>query len=118
MSAFHWLALGAGMAMFCVCTGFLTVFMLKRAIDAGVWMPVWVKGIGYFWLAVGVPADAAYNLVIGTLEFREWPRELMFSSRVQRLVDEGEGWRRERAIKWARFLNVVDPKPHIKRVPD
>ena len=117
MTPFHWLVVSTALSVFVVCTAFPAVMLLHRALVAGVWVPAEAKATGYVLLVLGVPADIGYNLIIGTLRFRELPRELMFSSRVQRHIDESDGWRLEQAIEWAEFLNFCDPKPHIKRVP-
>lgn len=116
MTSLHWLIVGTVLATFVVCTAFPAVMLLHRALVAGVWVPVEAKLTGYILFAIGVPADVGYNLVLGSIRFREWPRELMFSSRVQRHIDESDGWRLEHAKEWAEFLNFCD-EGHIKRVP-
>lgn len=63
------------------------------------------------WL--GLVADFVFNVWFGTLMFLEPPHELLFSSRVQRHVDESTGWRGRLARFWARQLNVFH-KTHIK----
>lgn len=77
------------------------------------------QGLSLYWkvhllplAAVGLVLDLAFNVVFGTIMFRELPRELLFSSRVQRHVRNG-GKRFGLASFWARALNTFDPD-HIK----
>lgn len=100
-------------AMFVIMTAFPLVMTLKRLQAEGVWMPFGVRVVGRLWALVGLPADAVYNLACGTWQFREAPKELLFSHRVQRLVRSSSEWRREKALRWAGFLNACDPG-HIK----
>jgi hypothetical protein len=65
------------------------------------------------WAVIGLTLDAAFNATAGTLMFLELPRELLFSSRVQRHYRGPAGWRLEIAEWWARQLNQIDPR-HIK----
>lgn len=105
-------------AGFLVETGFIYVMAVKRLKEQGVEIPDELMVTGYVWLALGTPADAIYNLTRGTWMFRELPRDLMFSGRIQRYIDEGEGWRFRKALPWARLLNAIDPSgEHTKRVP-
>jgi hypothetical protein len=115
MTAFQWLLVSTVLSVFVVCTAFPAVMLLHRALVAGVWVPAEAKATGYFWLALGVPADIGYNLVLGSIRFREFPRELMFSGRVQRHIDESDGWRLDHALQWAAFLNFCSPN-HIRLV--
>src|SRR5688572_8958618 len=61
---------------------------------------------------VGLVIDAAFNVVFGSLMFRELPRELLFTSRCQRHA-RGDGSRQRLALWWAKQLNQFDPD-HIK----
>jgi hypothetical protein len=67
----------------------------------------------YFWLIVGVAADFVFNHTRGCLEFREGPRGVLFTQRVQYHVGHSAGWRYERALRWAYILNAVDDE-HIR----
>ncbi len=68
-----------------------------------------------FWaysvLAVGYPLDMLFNLIFGTIFFVEPPKELLFTGRCSRLIDEDDGWRRDLA-KWfcRNMLDPFDPK--------
>lgn len=77
------------------------------------------QGLSLYWkvhilpLAVlGLLLDFAFNVVFGTVMFRELPHELLFSSRVQRHC-RNEGRRLRLALFWKRQLNTFDPD-HIK----
>lgn len=121
MESWQWLVLATALATFAVCTAFPAVMLLHRALVAGVWVPAEARATGYVLYAIGVPADVAYNIVVGSIRFRELPRilsgELTMSARVQRHIDESDGRRLEHAIEWAEFLNFCDEN-HIKRVPE
>lgn len=91
---------------FGACWSFVAVMHAKVVIERG--------GLSLFWkvniapLAVlGLLLDAAFNVTFGTVLFRELPRELLFSARVQRhwRADKGD----RMAAFWARQLNAIDP---------
>lgn len=117
MSPIAWLCVSISASIFVVCAAFPAVMLLHRAMMAGVWVPIEARVTGRILYVIGVPADVAYNIVIGTIRFRELPRllsgELTMSARVQRHVDESDGWRLDHAMQWAAFLNFCDPG-HIK----
>jgi hypothetical protein len=54
---------------------------------------------------IGLVLDVAFNVVFGSIMFREIPRELLFTSRVQRHAAAGSAL----ALWWARQLNQFDP---------
>jgi hypothetical protein len=56
--------------------------------------------------------DVVYNIVVGSVLFWEWPKEWLFTTRVQRRVDQGDN----HAIFIGHVLNRLDPN-HIKRLP-
>lgn len=78
-------------------------------------------GVSLFWKVplfplslVGLLLDwLLFNWVFGTLLFRELPRELLFSSRIQRHVRESGGSRLRIALFWKRILNQIDER-HIR----
>lgn len=64
--------------------------------------------------------DVVWNITLGSLIYRELPREWLFTTRTQRHYDELtiaydqlSGLRKERAVYWAGVLNAIDPG-HIK----
>lgn len=102
---------------FLIETGFVYVMTVKGLMDRGYDLPEDMIANAYIWLVVGTPNDVLFNLMKGTRIFKELPRwgEWMFSSRVQRHVDESDGWRKETALSWALVLNAIDPSgEHIK----
>lgn len=103
-------------AAFVVITGFVFVSTVLRVLDAEVWCPWYVKLIARLWLVIGVVADVVFNVIWGTVIFRELPRELLFTSRVKRHCRESASdseWRYRKACDWREFLNAVD-KNHIR----
>lgn len=126
-----WTFVALVLTTFVVETAFMQVSSAKRALAMGVYVPWDVKAVSYCWLAVGLPADAVFNLTRGSIIFREWPHftwqqvwritlpipELLFTSRVKRHWRTSTGWRYDTADKWAGFLNAVDDAEggHIRR---
>jgi len=111
-----WIITSAALATFCVETGFITCVTMRRLLDAKL-----LEGseffdmrcVGYFWLVVGAIADFVFNHTRGSLMFREGPRKLLFTHRVQYHIDHSDGWRLEKARRWAALLNAIAPG-HIK----
>lgn len=71
--------------------------------------------LGWFWrvnlwpaLGLFLVLDVAWNVVIGTVNFVELPRELLFTSRVARHM-ASDGWRGKVASWWREQLNQIDP---------
>ena len=60
--------------------------------------------------------DVVWNAVIGSITFLEFPREFLFTTRVQRHYDESEGKRFKVAVFWAFVLNAIDDG-HIEKGP-
>ena len=107
------LILAATLIAFVAVTAFVFCSVAKRLIESRSWTPWWIRPIAYAWLIVGLPADYLFNKTFGCLIFREGWRESLFTARVQFHVDESTGKRHDKALKWAEFLNAVDPG-HIK----
>ena len=74
-------------------------------------------------LLPGLVLDALFNVTYGSIAFKEWPKEYLFSERVERWYDvykeayERHHPRPDRRAKlaawWAGVLNNIDPG-HIK----
>lgn len=96
------------LSAFAVITAFVFVFSVQRLLQDDVWCPWYIKVIAYIWLAIGLPADVLFNWIWGTVIFREFPRELMFTARVKRHMSSS-GENRWKAERWASMLNAVDP---------
>ena len=100
------LALAAGYGLFLATwTLFLAAMCLKRALPE---LGTFAKVNGYVILAIGLPLDALFNVVVSVV-FLELPHELLFSSRVNRL-EKGTGWRADLAHWFCeRLLRPADP---------
>jgi len=90
---------------------FVLVMHAKKLKEAGQLNTFWTFNI-LPWAVIGITLDFIFNVIAGTLIFRELPRELLFSSRVQRHY-RSEGFRGRMAEFWANQLNAIDPT-HIK----
>ena len=94
---------------FVVETGFFALASAERVEASGIRLTGYRRLIVYIWLLIGWPADVLYNWTVGSIVFRELPRELTYSSRVGRLARAGN----PKAITEANFLNAVMPD-HIR----
>lgn len=104
---------GAGI----IYTAFPLVYTLDGARKHGIPIPRGVLYNGYVWLVLGPIGNLIHNVFIATIIFRDLPRELATSGRIQRYVDEGSGWRHDKVMAdWVPFMNYCDPG-HIK-VPE
>lgn len=115
-----WSLATVALATFFVETAFPYVAFAKKLLKADIEIPLDIKLIAYIWLAVGYPSDWIFNWTRGWLMLREFPREILFSSRIQRWIDNPPGGRNTREYRkvllWAQILNLGDEN-HIKRVP-
>lgn len=108
---FHVL-IGAVFSVWLLWVFYAAVMRLKMVRDAGgLEGKPWIKAFGYATLAFGLVLDFFVNLVAGTIVFRERPREWTLSSRLWRLSNGVDGWRRRwaMAIRVA-LLDVIDPE--------
>lgn len=53
---------------------------------------------------LGTIGDCFFNIFRGTFIFKELPKELLFTDRIQRHVDDGD-WS-TKTIKWVKILNT------------
>lgn len=61
-------------------------------------------------LCVGYLVDALANVVLATVIFGEWPREMLVTTRLTRHLTGPPGWRRDLAADiCAALLDVFDP---------
>ena len=58
-------------------------------------------------IIVGVLLDVAMNAIVGTIFFRELPKEWLFTTRLQRHLKDSIGWRLRMAAWWCEHL--LDP---------
>lgn len=88
-------------------TGIYVLVMHAKSLrETGGLSTFWMVNI-LPWAIVGLLLDVVFNLIFGTVMFREFPRELLFTSRVQRHY-RTEGSRGRMAEFWARQLNQID----------
>ena len=104
-----WAVLAIAIIAFVVEVGFFALATAERVEAAGIKLTGYRRLIIYVVLLVGWPADVLYNWSVGTLVFRELPRELTYSSRVGRLARAGN----PKAVAEANFLNAALPG-HIR----
>lgn len=90
------------------------VMAARAAQQAGTLTLFWKVHL-YPLAIVAIALDVAFNLTFGMM-FLEAPRELLFSSRVERHFRKSSGWRLDLATFWARNLNVFDAR-HVTRRP-
>lgn len=62
-------------------------------------VPIWT------FLVLGFVVDILFNWLIGTFIFMEFPREFVFTDRVQRQYRKGN----KRAAFWVDVLNKIEP---------
>jgi len=92
----------------CTPACYMLVAPLAAMKDRGELAQAWWlwKAFGRAALLIGWPGDVFFwNLLIGSIIFRELPRETTFSSRIERHAREGD----LRGLRWAVRLNRVWP---------
>lgn len=104
MAAF-WLVFALLLTWFVLANGFI-VYMASRAVlkrDEDIhWF---LKIPAAVMVVLGAPADVLFNWVAGSILFKEWPREGVFTTRCKRHKRGSPGWRRNKAIEWCRRMN-------------
>jgi hypothetical protein len=99
-----WIALG----YFTLMGSFVLVMRAKRMLKEGGELSLfWLVNI-LPWAVIGLALDIAFNATAGTIMYLETPRELLFTARCQRHVDDDD-WRGNVARWWQRQLNQIDP---------
>jgi hypothetical protein len=88
---------------------YLAVMNLYRAKKANQISAV-ALWLGYPILVMGALLDLLVNMLLMTLIFAEWPRELLVTKRLERHVKTNQGWRSKLAY-WIchNLLNAFDP---------
>jgi len=97
---------------FVVEVGFVYVMTCKRLKAKGLLRRDFALN-AYVLFVPSLLGDFWLNMTRGSWMFRELPHELLFSSRVQRHVNESSGRDLATALEWAAILNEIDPD-HIK----
>ena len=114
MRLLFWLAVAFVASTFWVYTSFFALATAKRLIKEGIELPRDMRLTCRVLLVIGWPADVVYNATRGWLMFGERPRELTFSSRIERYMrDQAAAPDLPLATWWATFLNVA-MEDHIR----
>ncbi len=92
--------------LFALWVLYLAVMALKMARDADRLSPT-AKLFGYPLTFFGVTVNVLINWTLLTLVFAEWPKETMFTHRVERHCQFGTGWRKKLAC-WV-CHDLLDP---------
>lgn len=107
-----WLVVSLALIWYAVMILFIAA-MHAKVVSRGPGLTLFWKVHTYPMAALGILLDAVFNLTFGTVMFAEIPRELLFSTRVERHFRKGGDWRHLLALWWARQLNQMDPG-HIR----
>lgn len=105
-----WTLIFAIASTFLVETAFVEVVAAKAMLKRGL-LTTELRLVAYFWLIVGYPADAIFNLTRGVIMFRELnPHALLFSPRIDFYMRNPNRCKKlDRAVRWAALLNTLDP---------
>jgi len=87
---------------------YVLVIHAKKLRDAGGLNLFWTVNV-LPWAVLGLVLDVVFNATAGVVCFAELPREILFTNRVQRHVDESDGRRLAIALWWMRQLNQIEP---------
>lgn len=61
---------------------------------------------------VVILVDVVFNVIWGSIIYKETPKEFLFTTRTKRHLKESKGKRLASALVWKRRLNAIDPN-HI-----
>ena len=100
------LALGSWLVLGALFLGYPTVQRLKDEDHDFGWV---MKGPIYFALLLGVLADTTFNAIWGSVIFREFPKEFLFTTRLKRHWYGRDEKQKKRAEPWVRRVNTIDP---------
>ncbi|MDO9357856.1 MAG: hypothetical protein Q7T70_02540 [Polaromonas sp.] len=103
--------LGMVLSVWLLWVFYAAVMRLKMVRDAGgLDGRPWIMAFGYSTLAVGLVLDFFVNVVVGTIVFRELPREWTLSGRLWRLSNDLDSWRQRWALAIrVALLDEIDP---------
>jgi hypothetical protein len=87
---------------------YLATMNLKKARDSGTLHPN-VKLLGYPIFIVGYTLDILLNIFVMTIIFFDMPEEFTISSRMERYLRYGTGWRLKVARAFEYLLDPFDP---------
>ncbi len=119
----HWgaavlLAWFGPVTLVCVAGWFFAFGQYRELLEEGGWdaFPWWIQWAIRIFLALFMQFDVYFNFLIGSVVFRDRPRKVLFTARVQHFVDRGgraTTHEQHEAAAWTRRLNLIHPK-HIK----
>lgn len=99
--------IGIALATYIITVGwFLALAKAQELKDSGVEFDNWlVRYPAYLFLAGGAVFDVLFNVIYGSLIFRELPREFFFTARVKRHVKNYH----PKAMAWKERINKISP---------
>lgn len=90
---------------------YVAMMRLRQVRDAGK-LTLAMKVLGYPWLVIGLFIDLVLNVVLGSIVFVEFPREMTLSERLWRHSQESTGYRQKLAeLIRVNLLDAIDPSP-------
>ena len=100
------LILGPWLVLGMLFLAYPTVRRLKDRRDEFGWI---IKIPAYTALVLGLLANVAFNVLWGSVIFREPPKEWLFSDRLKRHYRGADTEQSKRAEPWVRRVNAIDP---------
>lgn len=108
MNAFLWLGVSILLTWYVVATAFVGVMHAKKVLASGQNIAFVFKAPLVLTAIIGILADIAFNLSVGTIIYKELPKELLFTARCKRHLNGGSSWRKERATWWCNEMHKFD----------
>lgn len=104
-----WIGTTALASWLLLTIGFFAITLARERRDAGIEFGWVVRYPLYLMLAIGAIADVVFNVLIGSVIFREVPKEWFFTQRIKRLVESSDKEQYEVASKWKERINKIQP---------
>lgn len=102
-----WLVVSCLLGYVTLCICYIAVMRAYVVWQSGVRINLFWKipiAVGYY---VGKGLDIVWNVIVGTIAFREFPRETLFTSRCKRHKQKPIGdWRGDRARWWCDQMEI------------
>jgi hypothetical protein len=96
--------------------GYLAIMHAHAVQQRGEKITLWVKIPMYGLIPPFLVLDTLFNLVYGSVIFKEPPKQFLFTDRLKDIIRERKPGRRlNKAVEWALILNKYDPD-HV-RIP-
>jgi hypothetical protein len=104
---FLWLIVACVLGWIVLSWCFIVVVTCYLLIESGVRIPWVFRFPGYVAFYIGLPLDYAWDLIVGSVAFRERWRGEKFTSRCKRHKAKGSlDWRGRRAIWWCDAMEI------------